>query len=110
MGTYQQGQFLRDGSFLFKWQLHWVAGWDPANRDYRATVADNYGHAEVMRGWIEGYRLAFESVTAGPARLRLTWDMTDPDAMTWRNEISVGGDPSRLWRSTAARRCERRGT
>lgn len=23
----------------------------------------------------------------------MVWDLTDPDAMTWRNEISIGGAP-----------------
>src|SRR5690242_9648288 len=46
VGTYQQDQRLADGTFVLCWQLHWVAGWDPASKEYRATVADNYGHAD----------------------------------------------------------------
>jgi hypothetical protein len=42
---------------VLTWQLHWVAGWDPTTSEYRATLADNYGHADVMRGWIDGNRL-----------------------------------------------------
>jgi hypothetical protein len=57
VGTYQQDQFLPDNTFVLTWQLHWVAGWDPTAGEYRATLADNYGHADVMRGWIEGDRL-----------------------------------------------------
>jgi hypothetical protein len=37
VGTYEQDQYLADGTFVLKWQLHWVAGWDPANNEYRAT-------------------------------------------------------------------------
>ena len=47
VGTYEQDQFLEDGTFVLTWQLHWVAGWDPTSGAYRATVANNYGHAEV---------------------------------------------------------------
>ena len=54
VGDYEQDQYLTDGTFVLKWQLHWVAGWDPASNEYRATIADNYGHADVMRGRIDG--------------------------------------------------------
>jgi len=43
VGTYEQDQFLADGSFVLRWQLHWVAGWSPIQGEYRATVADNTG-------------------------------------------------------------------
>jgi Protein of unknown function (DUF1579) len=93
VGSYQQDQFLPDGTFVLTWQLHWVAGWDPVVSEYRATVADNYGHAEVMRGYIDGDLLVFESVGDPPVRIRLVWDLTDPDHVIWRNEISISGSP-----------------
>jgi hypothetical protein len=102
VGTYEQDQFLADGTFVLTWQLHWVAGWDPAAREYRATIADNYGHAGVMRGWIEGDRLTFETIGGAPARLRLTWDVSDPAGIVWRNEMSVGGGP---WSLVEEYRC-----
>jgi hypothetical protein len=93
VGDYQQDQFLLDGTFVLHWQLHWVAGWDPAMGEYRATVADNYGHADVLRGWIDGDRLTFETIDDPPVRVRLLWDVSDPDHVVWRNEASVGGGP-----------------
>lgn len=93
VGTYEQDQRLLDGTFLLRWHLHWVVGWDPANGEYRATFADNYGHAGVMRGWIDGDRLVFESIGEPAVRLRLTWDASDPADITWRNEMSVTGAP-----------------
>ena len=93
VGTYEQDQYLADGTFVLRWQLHWVAGWDPTNGEYRATIADNYGHADVMRGWIDGDRLIFETVGDPPVRLRLVWDASHPTDLTWRNEMSVGGGP-----------------
>jgi Protein of unknown function (DUF1579) len=93
VGTYVQDQYLPDGTFVLTWQLHWVAGWDPASEEYRATVADNYGHADILRGWIDGDRLTFETLAERPVRLRLTWDISDPSDMLWRNETSVGGGP-----------------
>jgi hypothetical protein len=90
VGNYEQDQLLNDGTFVLRWELHWVVGWDPNNREYRATLADNYGHADVMRGSIEGDRLVFESFHEAPARLRLTWDASDDSAIFWRNEIAVG--------------------
>jgi hypothetical protein len=82
VGNYQQDQFLLDGTFVLTWQLHWVAGWDPVANEYRATVADNYGHAEVMCGDIDGDQLVFESLGEPPVRLRLVWDVTDSDHVT----------------------------
>ena len=96
VGTYEQDQFLRDGTFVLKWQLHWVVGWDPTNGEFRATLADNYGHTDVMRGSIEGDRLTFESIGDLPVRLRLVWDVSDPGDLLWRNEVSVAGAPFTL--------------
>jgi hypothetical protein len=93
VGSYEQEQRFLDGTFVLKWELHWVAGWDPIAREYRATVADCYGHAEVMRGWIDGDVLTFESIGDPPARIRLIWDFSDPNRLTWRNELSFGGAP-----------------
>lgn len=93
VGSYEQDQYLRDGTFVLHWELHWVAGWDPMVGEYRATVADCYGHAEVLRGYIEGDVLTFESIGDPPAKIRLVWNFTDPDRPTWRNELSVGGSP-----------------
>ncbi len=93
VGTYEQDQRLLDGTFVLRGQLHWVVGWDPTNGEYRATLADNYGHADVMRGHISGDQLVFESIGDPPVRLRLTWDTSDPNDITWRNEVSMNGGP-----------------
>src|SRR5206468_4008636 len=61
-GDYEQDQFLDDGTFVLRWQLHWVAGWAPQRGEYRASMVDNYGNAEVYRGHIDGDRLVFESI------------------------------------------------
>jgi hypothetical protein len=70
-----------------------VAGWDPTNDEFRAILADNYGHADVMRGEISGDRLVFETLGESEARVRLLWDVSDPSDITWTNEVSVGGSP-----------------
>lgn len=92
VGDYEQDQFLLDGTFVLRWQLHWVCGWDPANAEYRATIADNYGRSDVLRGWIDGDLMIFESMGASLPRLRLTWDASGPDSILWRNEMSLDGD------------------
>ena len=55
------GRFMRDvawtGTFALTWQLHWVARWDPIAGEYRATLADIYGHTGVVRGQLDGDRL-----------------------------------------------------
>jgi hypothetical protein len=96
VGDYRQDQFLDDGTAVLTWELHWVVGWSPAHGEYRATMADNYGHADVMRGRVAGDRLVFESLAPGPAVLRLTWDATDPDELVWTNEASPDGVHWRL--------------
>ena len=85
----EQDQFLEDGTFVLTWQLHWVSGWAPEHGEYRAVMTDNYGHADVYRGHIDGDRLVFESLEGAGPRLRFTWDASDPAVITWRNEMSV---------------------
>jgi len=84
VGDYEQDQFLLDGTFVLKWQLHWVVGWDPDAGEYRGTHADNYGHAGVMSGRLDGGILTFETMTDDPVRQRMTWNLTDPAVMRWR--------------------------
>jgi hypothetical protein len=96
VGDYEQGQYAADGTRVLTWQLHWVVGWDPARQAYRATLADNYGHADVMTGHLDGDRLVFESEPGSPVRLRMTWDASDPQHLQWSNESSVNGGPWRL--------------
>ncbi|MEV0283581.1 DUF1579 family protein [Kribbella sp. NPDC050820] len=96
VGDYWQDQFLADGTFVARWQLHWVAGWDPQAQEYRATVVDNNGHAEVLRGRIDGDLLTFESLGRPPVRLRMFWHLTSDTEMIWRNEVSVDGGPFQL--------------
>jgi hypothetical protein len=89
-GDYEQEQYLVDGTFVLKWQLHWVSGWSPAAGEYRASMADNYGNAGVYGGRIDGDCLIFESMEGAPVRLRFTWDVSDPAVVRWRNEMATG--------------------
>jgi hypothetical protein len=96
VGDYWQDQFLADGIFVLRWHLHWVAGWDPQAKEYRATIADNYGHTEILRGWIDGDLLTFQTIDRKPVRIRMVWHLVDDTTMTWRNEASVNGGPFEL--------------
>lgn len=91
VGDYEQDQYLVDGTFVLTWQLHWVCGWDPAAGEYRATIADNYGRADVLRGRIDGDRMIFETIGHEPPLLRLTWDASSDASIRWRNELSADG-------------------
>jgi predicted ArsR family transcriptional regulator len=64
--------------------------WAPQHREYRASMVDNYGNAEVYRGHLDGDRLVFESIADTGTRLRLTWDASDPAVIRWRNEVTTG--------------------
>jgi hypothetical protein len=73
-GDFEQDQFLDDGTFVLTWKLHWVSGWSPSCGESRASMVDDYGNADVYRGWIDRDRLVFESLPGAPVRLRFTWD------------------------------------
>ena len=96
VGDFEQEQYLEDGTFVLKWQLHWVCGWDDANGEYRATIADCYGHTEIMRGRIEGDQMIFASMRQTPPMLMMTWDASVPDLLLWRNEMSLDGEDWQL--------------
>jgi len=92
-GDFEQDQYLADGSFVLRWQLHWVTGWDRGAAEYRATSADNNGpNMALYRGWIDGDRLIYESMSTTVPRIRLTWLLKDPTHATWRNEYTLDGE------------------
>ena len=89
---FEQEQHLPDGTPVLRWQLHWVAGWDPKTREYRASIADNSGEMALYRGWIDGDVLTFEPIDRTPPMIRLTWDFRDAAHPAWRNEGSLDGE------------------
>ena len=89
---FEQDQRLADGTFVLRWQLHWVTGWDARAGEYRASSADNNGPTlAIHRGWIDGNRLVYESLQEGFPRIRLTWILDDVDHARWRNEYTLDG-------------------
>jgi hypothetical protein len=89
---FEQDQCLADGTFVLRWQLHWIAGWDAAAGEYRASSADNNGPTlAAYRGRIDGNRLVYESLQEGLPRIRLSWILLDPDRARWRNELTLDG-------------------
>jgi hypothetical protein len=93
--VFSQDQFVA-GKKVLSWMARWIAGWDRAAGEYRAVGVDNNGSAFIFRGKIAGDRLIMESIGDSAVRLRFTWDAADPAAVTWKNEVSVGGTPWRL--------------
>ncbi|HEU4318904.1 MAG TPA: DUF1579 family protein [Acidimicrobiia bacterium] len=91
VGDYEQDQLLEDGTYVLKWELHWVCGWDPLAGEYKATIADNYGRASVLHGRVDGRRMIFESIGDQPPRLRLIWELTPEGNILWTNEMSLDG-------------------
>jgi len=90
---FAQDQLLADGTFVLRWQLHWVAGWDRIAGEYRASSADNNGPAlAIYHGTIDAQRLVYESLSGTLPRIRLTWNLIDPDHATWRNEFTLDGE------------------
>lgn len=89
---FEQEQRLLDGTFVLRWELHWITGWDPKAGEYRAASADNNGPTLALyRGRIEGDRLVYEPVGQELPRVRLTWELRDSRRCTWRNEYTLDG-------------------
>jgi Protein of unknown function (DUF1579) len=89
---FEQEQRLADGTFVLRWQLHWVTGWDAGAGEYRASSADNNGpNLALYRGQLDGDRLVYASLQEGLPRIRLTWILVDPEHCTWRNEFTLDG-------------------
>ena len=90
---FEQDQVLPDGTFVLKWQLHWVTGWDRTAGEYRASSADNNGpNLAIYRGQLEGNRLTYQSLGDALPRIRLTWILDDAEHATWRNEYTLDGE------------------
>ena len=89
---FEQDQRLTDGTFVLRWQLHWVTGWDARAGEYRASSADNNGpNLGIFRGRLEGNRLVYESLSDALPRIRLTWILDDETHARWRNEYTLDG-------------------
>lgn len=91
---FEQDQFIK-GEKVVTWKAHWVTGWDMVAQEYRAVGVDSNGVAFIFRGELKGDALVMESMGDSPVRLRFTWKVVGPDAITWKNEMSIGGGP---WR------------
>ena len=92
-----QDQFV-DGEKILTWKLHLVVGWDVAAHEYRAILVDNNGVSALLRGEMDGPKLVMTPLnhlqaSGQQVALRFVWDATDPNAVLWRNEVSVAGGP-----------------
>lgn len=94
-GEFTQDHFV-NGYLVGNWLCHYVVGWDPRTREYRAVAVDTAGNSSLLHGAIEGQRFVLETVGPAPIRVRLSWDLTDPDRAVWRNEVSEQGGPWQL--------------
>jgi len=89
---FEQDQFVK-GKKVLTWKARWIIGWDRAAREYRAVGVDTNGVAFIFHGEIRGDQLVMESLGDVSVRLRFTWDAKDPENVTWKNEMSIGGGP-----------------
>jgi hypothetical protein len=89
---FEQDQYLADGTFVLKWQLNWITGWDRAAGEYRASSADNNGpNLAIYRGRLAGDTLVYEPLDGALPRIRLTWILKDASHAVWRNEFTLDG-------------------
>ena len=93
--TFEQDQFIDDRKIL-TWEAKWIIGWDASAREYRAVGVDSNGVSFIFRGQIVGDRLIMESIGESPVKLRFTFDAADPNAVEWKNEMSIDAGHWRL--------------
>ncbi len=89
---FEQDQYMK-GRKILSWQAQWIIGWDVLAHEYRAVGVDNNGIAFIFSGEMIKDRLVMESLGDVPVKLRFIWDAKNPKAVTWKNEMSVGGGP-----------------
>lgn len=91
---------IRDKMGLGKDALTWrgiiTIGYDYLNKEYRASVVDNFGTMNLMTGKLDGNKLALTSVLdtiveGKKCKGRLTFDWTDPAAIKIVSENSTDG-------------------
>ena len=96
IGEFSQDQYFQ-GRKVTSWSAHYIAGWDVARRCYVAFAADSNARSVPFTGAIDGDRFVITSdgasIGGAPVRLRMIWDATEPEVMTWRNEMSIGDGP-----------------
>ena len=99
IGEFSQDQYY-DGRKVATWSAHYIAGWDVARRCYVAFAADSNGRSVPFIGTIDGDRFVIVSddanIGGAQVRLRMIWDASNPDAMTWLNEMSIADGPWNL--------------
>jgi hypothetical protein len=49
-----------------------------------------------MKGRVDGNLMIFESMRETPPILKMTWDVSSPDLLLWRNEMSFDGSEWQL--------------
>ena len=93
-GDFEQDQYF-EGRKVVHWAAHYIAGWHQTRQTYVAYAADSNGRSVDFTGAIERDRFTItsEPLTMGKlsGRLRMVWDLTDPNQLRWRNEIAPEG-------------------
>jgi hypothetical protein len=89
---------MGSGKNAKNWVGHVVMGYDYFAKEYRATVVDSMGGANVLSGKLDGSRLTLTSLleqnVGGKAcKGRLSWDWTNPNSIKFVSENSKDGGP-----------------
>jgi len=89
-GDYEQDQFLADGTFVLKWQLHWVSGWAPSTasteRRWSTTTVMPMSTADTSTviAWCSSPWPRPGPACASPGTA------SDGTVIKWRNEVTTG--------------------
>lgn len=97
MACGSSASFRKTNTSVTSWSAQYIAGWDLARRCYLAFAADSNGRSVPFTGAIENDRFVITSegasIGGAPVRLRMIWDATTPDVMSWHNEMSIADGP-----------------
>jgi hypothetical protein len=96
IGEFAQDQF-HQGRKVTNWSAHYVAGYDYSRRAYVAFACDSNGRAVPFTGLVDGDTFTITSdgatIAGAPVRLRMIWEASNPQALRWRNEMSIADGP-----------------
>jgi hypothetical protein len=84
----------RNGANALPWSGHVLIGYDVQAKKYRAAVADSQGTLGLLEGNFVDKKLVLELISPSnfngrPFKYRLTFDLTDPNAIGFNSEVTT---------------------
>ena len=96
------------GRNAMTWKGHMLVGYDMTAKAYRASTVDNMGALTTFNGTMDGHKFMLETPTevmmmGQMMKDRLSWDMSEPNAIKFKDEHQVAGGDWKLIESATMR-------